>query len=66
MSLENSETALLTTPQLTAFGPAGYQVGMAGAKQLLDWIRAEKEGGGRRQEKLDMKLIERGSTNAGA
>lgn len=63
LSLENTNTAILTSPQLSVFGPSGYQIGMTGAKQLLDWILAEKKGGQLWQGEIDQKLIVRGSTD---
>jgi len=65
MSFENSELACLTTPQLSVIGPSGYQIGMVGARRLLEWIRASKEEGVRWQGAIDLKLIARGSTDVG-
>lgn len=65
MSFENSELACLTTPQLSVIGPSGYQVGVVGAKQLLDWIRNWKEDGTHWRGELDLNLIPRGSTDVG-
>lgn len=65
MSFENSELACLTTPQLSVIGPSGYQIGMVGAKRLLEWIRVSKGDGARWQGDVDLKLIARGSTDAG-
>lgn len=65
MSFENSELACLTTPALSVIGPSGYQIGVVGARQLLEWIRTWKEDGGHWRGELDLNLIPRGSTDAG-
>lgn len=63
LTFENSDLARLTTPELSALGPSGYQVGMVGAARLLAWIRGEDEGPSGRRDALDVNLILRGSSH---
>ena len=65
LCLENSRLAQLPTPQLSVWGPSGYQVGVVGSRRLLDLIRA---GTGEALpplgDEIGLTLIARGSTDA--
>lgn len=63
MSFENTELACLLTPQVSVIGPAGYQVGMIGAKRLLEWIHTPEEKISCWQEGVDLTYIPRRSTD---
>lgn len=66
LSFENTELACLLTPQVSVIGPAGYQVGMTGAKRLLDWIHMPAEETACWQEGVDLTFIPRRSTDVRA
>lgn len=63
MSCENTEMALFTQPQISVTGPTGYQLGMAGAKQLLERIQSPQGETPPRRGSVPLTLISRGSTD---
>lgn len=66
LSLENSQLAQLTSPQLSVWGPSGYQMGVLGAHRLLELIRGGENAPPAGNAGPNMTLIVRGSTDVGA
>lgn len=65
LCLENSRLAQLPTPNLSVWGPSGYQVGVVGSRRLLDLIRAGNgEPASPLREEIGLTLVARGSTDA--
>lgn len=63
LSFENTELTCFLTPPVSVIGPAGYQVGMMGAKRLLEWIHMPEEDTACWQEGVDLIFIPRRSTD---
>ncbi len=66
LSLENARLAQLTSPQLSVWGPSGYQVGVLGARRLLELIQRSEEAPAAPKEEISLTLIARGSTDVNA
>lgn len=66
LSLENAQLAQLTSPQLSVWGPSGYQVGVLGAQRLLELIRLNEDAPAAPKEEVSLTLIVRGTTDVKA
>ena len=65
LCLENSRLAQLTTPQLSVWGPSGYQIGVVGSSRLLNLIHTgEDDTVSGTTDEVILTLIARRSTNA--